>query len=133
MRTSVTSETSSNPCSFSQLPDGTPTADGSVAFGDMPMLTDRATRPRAKSSQAPPGPAPSFFGPAGPVHRFEVSGDDPSAAAAVRVRVRLVDVTRVARLAAEDEGRHLSDDPLAWLDAQTGGPADSAPGGQANA
>ena len=76
----------------------------------LPVLTDRSDWP---SQVFAPGPQPL---------RFDVSGDD--ALTGTPVRVRLIDVTQGRRLAADDEGRHVSDDPLAWVegswDAATG-------------
>ena len=81
------------------------------AFPHAPVLTDRPKWPqralgyRPTTAHASPRPA----------LRYDVGGDD--AVTGGPVRVRLVDVTRGRRLAADDEGRHVSDDPLAWLDA----------------
>lgn len=66
-------------------------------------------------SQEPPGHcSPAALAPARQALRYEVAGD--SAVAGGPVRVRLVDVTRGRRLAADDEGRRVRDDPLAWLE-----------------
>ena len=72
----------------------------------------------------PPGPSrfPTLSGPASQTLRYEVTGDS---AGTTPVRVRLVDVTRGMRLAADDEGRHVSDDPLAWLDGSSWTGADA--------
>ena len=81
-----------------------------------PLPTHHPDRP-----QDPPGSgcaAPAAPSQAGVAMRFEVAGEDTVTADAVRVR--LVDVTRGRRLAADDEGRHVSDDPLAWLEGAWG-------------
>ena len=88
------------------------------AFSHPPILTDRPNWP-----QEPPGRRPATalgraVAPAPQPMRYDVAGDD--AWTGGPVRVRLVDVTRGRRLAADDEGRHVSDDPLAWLDAPRG-------------
>ena len=71
------------------------------AFSHPPILSDRPNWP-----QQPPGGNAQ-------ARRYDVVGDDVTG---TPVRVRLVDVTRGRRLAADDVGRHVSDDPLAWLD-----------------
>ena len=113
MRTSVTSD----PPTFPQTRNAA-TGLNSVAFGDMPVLTDGPTR-----LDPPPDPtgasAASFFGPGGPAQ------PDAAFGRAVPARVRLIDLSRGRRLAAEDEGRRVRDDPLAWLDGTRGGPADA--------
>jgi hypothetical protein len=78
-------------------------------FPHPPILTDRPHWPQE------PGRRPSAgVVPAGQALRYDIAGDDSMAGGPVRVR--LVDVTRGRRLAADDVGRHVSDDPLAWLD-----------------
>jgi hypothetical protein len=79
-----------------------------------PTLTDRPNWPQRALGYRPTTGHAS----AGHSLRYDVAGDD--ARAGGPVRVRLVDVTRGRRLAADDEGRHVSDDPLAWLDASPG-------------
>jgi hypothetical protein len=78
-------------------------------FPHPPILTDRPNWPqRALGYRPTTAHASSAL-------RYDVAGDD--AVTGGPVRVRLLDVTRGRRLAADDEGRHVSDDPLAWLDA----------------
>ena len=84
------------------------------AFSHPPGLTDRPNWPQ-RSLGYRPTTAHASTAHASTTLRYDVAGDD--AVAGGPVRVRLVDVTRGRRLAAEDEGRHVSDDPLAWLDA----------------
>ena len=67
--------------------------------------------------------SPTLFVPALAGLRCAVSGDDDRAAEPVRVR--LIDLTRGRRLAAEDEGRRVSDDPLAWVDGGSSGAVDA--------
>ena len=80
------------------------------AFPHPPILTDRPNWPQ----EPPARRAPVAAAPAPQSLRYDVAGDD--AVTGGPIRVRLIDVTRSLRLAAEDEGRHVSDDPLAWLD-----------------
>ena len=77
------------------------------AFAHLPILTDRPNWPQ-EATPAPPRGA----------LRYDVAGDD--AVTGGPVRVRLVDVTRGRRLAADDVGRHVNEDPLAWLDGSQG-------------
>ena len=84
------------------------------AFSPPPILTDRPNWPQEPQGNR----SAAALAPVGQALRYDVAGDD--AVTAERVRVRLVDVTRGRRLAADDEGRHVSDDPLAWLDGSQG-------------
>ena len=83
-------------------------------FPHPPILTDRPNWPQRSLGYRPTTAHASER----QAQRYDVAGDD--AVAGGPVRVRLVDVTRGRRLAADDEGRHVSDDPLAWLDASRG-------------
>jgi hypothetical protein len=81
------------------------------AFPHPPILTDRPNWPQRSLAYRPTSAhEPTAV-------RFDVIGDDTASGGPVRVR--LVDVTRGRRLAADDVGRHVSDDPLAWLDASS--------------
>jgi len=77
-------------------------------FPQPPALTDRPNWPQGLLGYRPTVAHASV------ALRCNVAGDD--AVTGVPVRVRLIDLTRGRRLAADDEGRHVSDDPLAWLD-----------------
>jgi len=77
-------------------------------FPQPPALTDRPNWPQGLLGYRPTAAHASA------ALRYDVAGDD--AVTGGPVRVRLVDVTRGRRLAADDEGRRVSDDPLAWLD-----------------
>ena len=89
------------------------------AVSHPPVLTDP---PGWRQDPPGLGRSPEPFGSAPQTLRYDVTGGD---AATTPVRVRLVDVTRGRRLAADDEGRHVSDDPLAWLDGSSSYGADA--------
>jgi hypothetical protein len=80
------------------------------SFPHPPILSDRPNWPQEPAGRR----RPTALAPLRQALRYDVAGDDPLTGGSVRVR--LVDVTRGRRLAADDEGRHVSDDPLAWLD-----------------